>query len=196
MRGQPGGPGRRGPPRFYPNLDGFLPPPPPCRKRARAGRARINYPREWSRRSDFSTSAVLRAPPCASSSPPPSVPLFVRASPNRNSFRPEVSVAHELRRYVVSPASRHLLFLPPLPPSPNSVTRNPTAIVISSRCCSVLLSAIQLIKRSTEFFLSDRDRRWERKKGGEKEQRNERTDEPRYRFGSHSRCARGNSRRH
>ena len=111
MRGRPG---HRGPPRFYSNLDAFLPPP-PCRKRA--GQARINYPGEWSRRSDFSTSAVLPASPCTSSLVPsslrPSVPLFVRASPNRNSFRPEVSVAHELRRYVVSPASRHLFFLSP-----------------------------------------------------------------------------------
>ena len=48
---------------------------------------------------------------------PPSVPLFVRASPNRNSFRPEVSVAHELRRYVVSPASPSLP-LPLLLPRP------------------------------------------------------------------------------
>ena len=163
--------------------------------------ARINYPREWSRRSDFSTStsAVLRAPPCASSvvpsSPRPSryscapLRIEIRSAPRCRSL---MSCAGMLSR------PPHVTFSssPPLPPSPNSVTRNPTAIVVSSRCCSVLLSAIQLIKRSTEFFLSDRDRRWERKKGGEKEQRNERTDEPRYRFGSHSRCAGGNSRRH
>ena len=169
--------------------------------RGRAGRARINYPREWSRRSDFSTStsAVLPAPPCAwslvTSSLRPSryscapLRIEIRSAPRCRSL---MSCAGMLSR------PPHVTFASsPLPPSPNSVTRNPTAIAASSRCCSVLLSAIQLIKRSTEFFSSDRDdRRWERKKGGEKEQRNERTDEPRYRFGSHSRCAGGNSRRH
>ena len=112
MRGLPGR--RRGPPRFYPNLDAFPLPP----RRPRAEHALITPESGHDDRISPPPPSSVPLLALSPSSPPPSVPLFVRASPNRNSFRPEVSVAHELRRYVVSPTSRHLLFLPLFLPRP------------------------------------------------------------------------------
>ena len=130
-------------PRFYPNLDAF----------SAADRARINYSESGHDRISPLPTFLRLLPPRR-----PSVPLFVRASWNQNSFRPEVSVAHELHRYV----SAHLPLLPSLSPSlaqfsyPESDRDRRLALRWSVRPV-----AHQKINRV--LFSTDRDRRWRRR---------------------------------